>query len=264
MVSSDFDMSLPWQQELLENSRDPSASPVDVALTVAKIIDPDADAERARHDLEQLSELVPEPSPHTLVESLRNQGFAGATKRYMEIENSRLDLVLERKTGIPISLGIVVIGVAEQLNIESFGINFPSHYLVEVDATYIDPFKMEVMSTEEPTRWATENKIDPKLLFSRSTNKDIAVRMLNNVAEAARQARDYALGLQIYDYLGVLNPERFDIPLERAAIWTFLADKAMAREELNKAAELVRDPKMKEKIARRLESMNDEFPTSFN
>lgn len=264
MSSPEIDLSLPWQHELLENAQHPSASPVDVAFTVAKIIDSNANVDRARDILERLSQSVSERTPSALVESLREHGFVGATRRYMELENSRLDIVLERKTGIPITLGMVIIGVAEHLNIESYGINFPSHYLVAVEGTYIDPFKMEVMSIEEPKRWAVKNKIDPKMLFTRSSNKDIAVRMLNNVAESVRRSRNFSLGLQIYDYLELLMPERFDLPLERAAIWTFLGDTSMVREELIKAKGLVKDPKVKEKITKRLDGLSEVSPTSFN
>lgn len=264
MPPSDIDLALPLQADLLQNAQDDSVSPVDVAFTIARIIDSDANIALAKNRLDELAQAVSTASVDGILSCLKEAGYKGATYGYMELENSCLDKVIERKKGIPISLGMVIIGIGERLNIDSFGLNFPSHYLVSVDGVKIDPFTLQTRSDDELKNWAREHKMPLAVVLARSTNRDIAVRMLNNVAESVRRLRDHTLALQIYDYLELLAPERFDLPLERAHIWMTLGDKSMAREELFKARNLVPDQTLRDRISARLEGLDQELPTSFN
>src|SRR2546430_2404900 len=59
-------------------------------------------------------------------------GFRGNDKDYYDPRNSFLNEVLERRTGIPISLAVVVTEVARRAGVEAQGISFPGHFLVRV------------------------------------------------------------------------------------------------------------------------------------
>ncbi|MGH9260620.1 MAG: SirB1 family protein [Acidimicrobiales bacterium] len=70
-------------------------------------------------------------------------GFAGDTSDYSNPRNSLLDQVLDRRTGIPITLSIVVLEVARRVGVGLTGVGMPGHFLVRSasDADlFVDPF----------------------------------------------------------------------------------------------------------------------------
>src|SRR5689334_7920874 len=71
-------------------------------------------------------------------------GFSGNRDDYYDPRNSFLNDVLERRTGIPITLAVVLIEVAARVGVPLEGVGFPGHFLVRVtgsdDALLLDPF----------------------------------------------------------------------------------------------------------------------------
>ncbi len=57
-------------------------------------------------------------------------GFTGNRDKYEDPRNSCLNEVLERRTGIPLTLSIVYMEVARRAGLQVDGINFPGHFLV--------------------------------------------------------------------------------------------------------------------------------------
>jgi regulator of sirC expression with transglutaminase-like and TPR domain len=66
-------------------------------------------------------------------------GFHGAKADYYEPRNSFLNEVLDRKTGIPITLAVVYIEVARRVGVAALGVGFPGHFLVRLAARPGDP-----------------------------------------------------------------------------------------------------------------------------
>ena len=71
-------------------------------------------------------------------------GFEGATDNYYDPRNSFLCDVIDRRTGIPISLSVLYLEVSRRVGVLAQGVNFPGHFLVRVaieDAwLFLDPF----------------------------------------------------------------------------------------------------------------------------
>jgi regulator of sirC expression with transglutaminase-like and TPR domain len=65
-------------------------------------------------------------------------GFRGNREHYDDPRNSFLNEVLERRTGIPISLAVVYLEVARRAGLRADGVNFPGHFLLRVQ-TDLDP-----------------------------------------------------------------------------------------------------------------------------
>jgi regulator of sirC expression with transglutaminase-like and TPR domain len=69
-------------------------------------------------------------------------GFTGNRGNYEDPANSMLDLVLDRRTGIPITLSIVLIEVARRVGLRLDGVGMPGHFLVGTgDGRYVDSFE---------------------------------------------------------------------------------------------------------------------------
>ena len=83
----------------------------------------------------RLSETDGHGTPHGSIDLLNqylfhDQGFTGNTKDYEDPRNSFFNQVLERRTGIPITLALVYIEVARRAGVRIDGVNFPGHFLL--------------------------------------------------------------------------------------------------------------------------------------
>ncbi|MGQ0680720.1 MAG: SirB1 family protein [Actinomycetota bacterium] len=72
----------------------------------------------------------------------QEHGFTGETDRYYDPDSSFLDVVLERKRGIPIALSVITMEVGRRAGVPLEGIGMPGHFLVRSAPAgqYIDPF----------------------------------------------------------------------------------------------------------------------------
>lgn len=224
-------------------------SVVDAALLVSELVEPATDPAWCRAELQRLADAAPrEAGPHELVAALRAAGFAGARGAYYEARNSALAYVLRERRGIPISLAVVLIGTAECLGFEAWGVNFPRHFLVDVEGVLVDPFEMRVTTREQWRDWLRreartaargefpESELDAA--FRRAAPGDIALRMLNNLRMLPEVRRDPANALRITDCQLALQPDAYALHVDRADIWLALRSFDMARRELETALSL--------------------------
>jgi regulator of sirC expression with transglutaminase-like and TPR domain len=94
-------------------------------------------------------QLPPEPYPLRILQTINRylfeeQGFRGNERDYYDPRNSFLNDVLDRRTGIPISLSLVYLEIANRIGFPMVGINFPGHFLIrpvqEDMELFVDPF----------------------------------------------------------------------------------------------------------------------------
>lgn len=77
-------------------------------------------------------------------------GFTGNEKAYYSVDNSCFNKVLEQGTGIPISLGLLYILVAQRLGCSVHGLNLPGHFMLGnniegISNLLVDPFDSEAL-----------------------------------------------------------------------------------------------------------------------
>lgn len=81
------------------------------------------------------------------------QGFRGNTKNYYEPDNSYLNRVIDRRTGIPISLAVLYLLIGRRLGLPVVGIGMPGHFLVKFDSDrykiFVDCFNAGALLTEK-------------------------------------------------------------------------------------------------------------------
>ena len=74
----------------------------------------------------------------------QESGFQGNSQKYNDPRNSYLNEVLDRKLGLPISLSVIFLAVAERLGLPADGIGLPGHFIVGVPGPdgplFLDPF----------------------------------------------------------------------------------------------------------------------------
>ena len=157
-------------------------------------------------------------------------GFAGNTDHYDDPENSMLDSVMQRRTGLPISLSLLYIEVARRSGLTINGIGFPHHFLVSpADATpsfYIDPFcRGRVMRTDalklKYQRIAddADGRLPPLSWWLKPvTNRQILVRINNNLKASFMQRDGLTGALRCVERLLVLTPDALDLRRDRGLL----------------------------------------------
>ncbi|HEX9263770.1 MAG TPA: tetratricopeptide repeat protein [Candidatus Binatia bacterium] len=167
-------------------------------------------------------------------------GFRGNRDDYYNPKNSFLNDVIDRKTGIPITLSVLYIEVARRIGIALEGVGFPGHFLVkygrENEQIFIDPFDQgEIKSPEELSRMLDNlsgRKVALKPQFLESTsNKQILERILMNLK--AIYLRNHALGeaLSVLDRLIILDPVVAEEIRDRGMVYLQLECFSQARED---------------------------------
>jgi len=116
-------------------------------------------------------------------------GFAGNVERYDDPENSMLDLVLERRAGLPILLSIVYVEAARRADVDLRGVGLPGHYVVGHFAT-APPLLIDPFAGGRPLGEAT----NPSFVRPWEAQETV-LRVLNNLVGAYRRRGD--LGREI-------------------------------------------------------------------
>ena len=148
-----------------------------------------------------------------LFEELR---FTGNTRDYYDPRNSYLHEVLDRKLGIPISLSILYLEIAQRLNFPMVGIGMPGHFLIrpnfEDAGIFVDAFNQgEILFPEDCESRLQQVYQQPVKLESAFleaiSNRQILVRMLTNLKIIYINNHLYENALQVINSLLILMPD---------------------------------------------------------
>jgi regulator of sirC expression with transglutaminase-like and TPR domain len=158
--------------------------------------------------------------PHRLIAGLngylfRELGFHGNTENYYDPRNSFLNDVLERRTGIPITLSTVYMEIGRRLGMRLHGVGMPGHFLVMYtgpgEEIVIDPFHAGMILSHADCQRILDRIYDGKLAFEPRLlailgTRQILARMLNNLKAIYFKAQEYARALSVVDRLLILDP----------------------------------------------------------
>jgi len=199
------------------------------SLLIAREEYPDLDVGRYLARLDQLAEEVRRHMKghegaasqiahlnHLLFEEM---GFRGNREEYDDPRNSFLNDVLDRRTGIPITLSTVYLEVGRRIGCRLAGVAFPGHFLVRYSGretmpdVLIDPFNRGQILTERECKnlliekYGGQVPFRPQLL-KRARNREILQRMINNLKWIYRQRRDFHMALRVQQLLLCIAPGR--------------------------------------------------------
>jgi regulator of sirC expression with transglutaminase-like and TPR domain len=143
------------------------------------------------------------------------EGFQGNDDAYYDPRNSFLNDVLDRRVGIPITLGIVMLEVGWRVGLPVCGINFPGHFLVryegEVARLLIDPFDGGRVRWEDEGQ-ALLDRVYGGMVRMReeflrpATRSDILARVLTNLKGIYLNTRDDDRALAAVDRILMIRP----------------------------------------------------------
>jgi regulator of sirC expression with transglutaminase-like and TPR domain len=238
----DFRQAVDRPEEKIELSR--------AALTIALTDYPALDIPDylARIDLlanEVTGRLGPEADIYRSIAALnyvlfRQYGFHGNRDDYFNPKNSFLNEVIERKTGIPITLSVLYMEVAQRVGLTLDGVGFPGHFLVKCvgdgEEIVIDPFNSGEIRSREDIDKMLFDLYGGKVVFhsdflASSTKKDILKRMLANLKAIYTNGNDLVRSLSALDRLVILDPTSALDIRDRGTVYLRLECYAQARED---------------------------------
>jgi regulator of sirC expression with transglutaminase-like and TPR domain len=174
------------------------------------------------------------------------EGFRGNEQQYFEARNSELPSVLETRVGIPISLSVVWLEVARRAGIPLYGVGFPGHFVIAIDAEghklVIDPFHEGRILTEEGCedllhKMAPQVKFTPSMIAPAPV-KSIAYRMLTNLKRLYLDKGDGERALKVVDLMLLIAPDHPGELRARAAILSALGAYRAALVDIERCLEL--------------------------
>jgi len=169
-------------------------------------------------------------------------GFHANDADFYDPLNSCFNQVLERRTGIPITLSLLYMEIARRLQMPVYGIALPNRFIVQFDdgrfAAFIDPFGGGgQVSLGDCYALAGAKVPDPGLLV-RASKKQILMRMLQNLHRAYMQARDFDRAVVTLDFLLTGAPNMSAWLKLRGALCLELKRFAVASQDLQRYLDL--------------------------
>ena len=181
----------------------------------------------------------------------RERGFRGNEEDYYDPRNSFLNDVLIRRTGIPITLAVVLIETSARIGLRVEGVGFPGHFLVRTPgahgAVLLDPFaggrvvpEAELLArlralADPERRKVTE--VPPDAVEPTGTRAMLA-RMLRNLLRIYLERDDPTHALDTVDLLSALVPVTPELLRVRGMLYERLECFAPALQDLRSYLEL--------------------------
>lgn len=177
----------------------------------------------------------------------RDLKFGGNVNNYYDPDNSYISQMLHSRRGIPISLAVLWLELAQGLGLAASGVGFPGHFMLKVKLplgqVVIDPMNGQSLSRDdllsmlEPYQgrasypgWADE-AVPMGLYLQSASPREIIARMLRNLKEIHTTQEDWPRLLAVQNRLLVLQPQ----------IWDEYRDRGLAHAELGQLAQAVQD-----------------------
>ena len=172
-------------------------------------------------------------APETLVEDriialneflFDDLGFGGNTNDYYDPRNSYLNEVIDRRTGIPITLSVLYMEIGRRIGLPFEGVSFPGHFLVRLPlrggTLVLDPFTGGVPQPEAELRERLKRVIPREALgcvpvaelplnqfLEPASNRQILARLLRNLKGVYREKDQPERLLAVLNRMIVVAPE---------------------------------------------------------
>jgi regulator of sirC expression with transglutaminase-like and TPR domain len=191
-------------------------------LVLVKLFDPDLPASAVTGPLDSLAATIaprlqgvdlPIDQVRIVNQVLyREYGLTGNSRNYYDPENAFLHRVLERRTGIPVTLAAVHLLVAKRLGMPFFGVGLPSNFLVRYtgsggDDIFVDPFLSgKLLTWRDCIQYLTSaGYYRHDAYISHSTARDMIVRILRHLMVVYQKQHDNTMSGRLGRFADLLQ-----------------------------------------------------------
>ena len=165
---------------------------------------------------------------HYLFKDMR---FSGNIADYYDPRNSYLNEVMERRTGIPITLSIVYLEVGRRIGLNLRGISFPGHFLVKLRVRrgelVLDPFLGGEAQSEADLRQRLAKVLPPSMAdraaleqyLEAATPRQIVARVLRNLKNIYKHGGRLENALDVMHRMLLVVPESAEELRDRGLLY---------------------------------------------
>ena len=247
---------------------------LEAAINLAQDEYPELDAQQVLSDIDRMLDRVKRrlPLDASALHKLRmlNQfffqelRFGGNANDYYNPDNSYLHIVLHSRRGIPVSLAVLWLELAQGLGLKAGGIGFPGHFMVKVNLpdgqVVMDPLSGRSLSREELSERLAlyhqtaqpEMEVPLGAYLRVATARDIVARMLRNLKEIHRAQEDWPRMVAVQNRLLILLPQAWEEFRDRGLAWAELGQARAAVQDMETYLEHVEGGPDRHAIAERV------------
>ncbi|RMW38660.1 MAG: hypothetical protein EA447_02890 [Nitrosopumilus sp.] len=251
-MEKEFD---PFVAEWFSFVKNPNFNLVEKCLKFAQILEyPDLDIEKYIEKITKmgmsLKESVSDVKNPTYLISMLNEhlfenlGYSGDDDDYYNPKNNFLNEVIDKKTGLPITISILYAEIAKFIGLDLKIVGFPSHILVKYNEEMIlDPFYdgrlLDIDDLQEilDTNYGGEIEFKPEFL-DEITPEQILVRLTRNLKNSYVQSFVYDKALRCVNMVLAIEPESPDDIRDKGILEERLLNYDSALKYLNKYLEI--------------------------
>lgn len=141
-----------------------------------------------------------------------HHGFKGDVEDYYNPKNNFLNDVVDKKSGIPITLSILYTEIAKIIGLELKVVGFPSHVLVSYrQEKILDPFNGGRLVTVEDLQHILDVNFGGQVEFvpeflNEMTDEEILIRLLRNLRRSYVESYSYEKAMRCTDMALALAP----------------------------------------------------------
>ena len=252
MSAEKFD---PFVSEWISFSKNPNYNLIEKCLKLAQILEyPELNISKYIEKINGMGNSmkikIGEVKNPTYLISVLNEylfdelGFHGAEEDYYDPVNSFLNVVLDKKIGIPITLSILYTEVAKHIGLDLRIVGFPGHVIVKYKKEMIlDPFyRGRLLTIEDLEKILNRNfgedvEFVPEYL-NEATTEQLLTRLLRNLKNAYTQSYAYDNAMKCTDMILGMQPESSEEIRDKGILEERLLRYDKALPFLNKYLEL--------------------------
>jgi regulator of sirC expression with transglutaminase-like and TPR domain len=191
-------------------------------------------------------------------------GFGGDADSYDDPDNADLIRVIDRRLGLPVSLGILYVAAARRLGWSADALNTPGHVLVRIgsplEPVLMDPFHGGRIVGPGELVSLLARMLGPQAApttdhLAAMSNRAVLVRLIINQATRAEAAGDARRALQLYRRMTNIAPSNSHVWWERARLELARGHVAEARSSLSAMLEVTREPGLRAHIFAALDAL---------
>ena len=252
MSAEEFD---PFVSEWVSFSKNPNYNLIEKCLKMAQILEyPELNISKYIEKINEMGnslkiKLGEVKNPTYLISMLNEYffdelGFHGAEDDYYDPGNSFLNIILDKKTGIPITLSILYSEVAKHIGLDLQIVGFPGHVIVKYKKEIIlDPFYRGRLLTIEDLEEILNKNFGEDVQFvpeylNEATTEKLLTRLLRNLKNAYTQSYAYDNAVRCTDMILGMQPESSEEIRDKGILEERLLRYGNALPLLNKYLEL--------------------------
>jgi regulator of sirC expression with transglutaminase-like and TPR domain len=179
-------------------------------------------------------------------------GFRPNGEDYYDPRNSYLNQVVERRTGIPITLSLLYMAVADHVGLAFNGVCYPGHFLVKCELPdgmiVLDPFSkgrsLGIADLQNRLREARGGEVSRAIVASllvAASKRAILLRMLRNLKAIYLHSNDLDNALSIMDWIVAADPGHATEIRDRGMVYQELECFRAAMSDFEQYLELAPD-----------------------